>query len=868
MVLYITVSDGENMTLHNVMMGEVWLHSGQSNLEFPVKGWTQVLNADEEVAHSTHPNTRLLQICKVSVKAPCDEVVTYGKTCLNSILNQKIMKRLLSFYLIVVPLLLGQKVNATGRHYVLNYSSPSMKWMEAFPMGNGRLGMMVYGGTSIETIALNEVTLWSGQPDPEENNLCGPEKLREIRAAFFSDDIAKGNELGWKYLCGHGKSFGTHLPFGDLKIQYLHRSGNVSDYHRSLDLNEAVATVSYRMGGVSYRQQYFCSNPDDVAVIRLSANRKHSISFYLSMNMLRHNSISVNNDQIDILGDARFDKNGEGGVLFRGIVRVIPIGGTFTHDDKGITVSNADEVMILTDIRTNFSNPDYQNFCQQTIDKAVGRNFVSLRKAHVTDFGHIFNRMSVDFGGNLREDISTESLFAHAHVGHPDVAFDALFFQYGRYMLISSSRENSPLPANLQGIWNDNIACNMPWTCDYHLDINIEQNYWSANIANMAETNVPLFRYLQLLAHYGHETARKMYGCDGWVAHTINNIWGDTAPGNSVSWAMNVTAGAWLATQLWAHYDFTRDDEWLRTEGYPLMKQTAQFFVDYMVKDPNSGYLVTGPSISPENSFRYKDGKDYTLSMMPTIDRAVVHDIYKACIASSKILQVDSAFRARLECDIQLLPPYRIGKDSTLNEWFLNVSRTDPTHRHASHLLGLYPFGEISPEKTPALAKACEKFLYKQTHNRKWEDTEWSRGNMINFYARLKNADEAYRSLVGLYMVFMRKNLMTVSPMGVAGAQEDIFSFDATEAAVAGVCEMILQSYDGYLDFLPALPSQWKNGTVKGICARGGIQADIVWKDSKVVSAVLFSNTDQTVRCKINGVMTSVKLVKGEKKRI
>lgn len=773
----------------------------------------------------------------------------------------KIRKKLLlalTLALLMVPSL------TSAKPYLLNYTRPSGKWMGSLPLGNGRLGMMVYGGHDTETLALNEVTMWSGQEDPDANNICGPDKLREMREAFFAGDLEHGNNLGWQYLSGHGKSFGTHLPFGDIKIAFLDRKGEVSHYKRTLDMGQALATVSYDLGGVAYRNEYFTSNPDQVAVVRLSASKKRQVSFRLSMNMLRHNTLAVSDGQIDIEGDARFDKNGEGGVKFRGIVRVLPTGGEVSHDASGITVRHADDVVIVVDIRTDFHQPSYKTLCQQTVDKAAAKKYGALKKAHVADFSRLFDRMDIDLGGNLSADNDTEALFADARKGNPSPAFDALFFQYGRYMLISSSRENSPLPANLQGIWNDNLACNMPWTCDYHLDINIQQNYWSANIANMAETNAPLFGYLELLSNYGHETARKMYGCDGWVAHTINNVWGDTAPGGGVSWAMNVTAGAWMATQLWAHYDFTQDRDWLRRQGYPLIKKTAQFFVDYMVKDPKTGYLLTGPSISPENSFRTADGHDYCLSMMPTIDRAVVYDIYQACIKASDILGVDADLRARLQNDIRLLPPYEIAADGTLKEWMLDVKRSDMSHRHASHLLGLYPFGEISPEHTPALAKACEVFLDKQTHHGQWEDTEWTRGNMINFYARLKNPAEAYQSLVGLYTGFMRENLMTVSPAGVAGAQEDIFSFDATEAAVSGICEMLMQSYDGCLDFLPTLPAQWQSGSVKGICARGGIVADIAWRDGKVVALSLKSNNSRQVRCKINGTCRNVDLKAGK----
>lgn len=761
--------------------------------------------------------------------------------------------------------LLAMPAAAAGVKPILNYADPSQKWMGSLPLGNGRLGAMVYGGINHETIAMNEVTMWSGQPEPEANDLCGKERLQEMRELFLKGDIAAGNRLGNQYLSGHGKSFGTNLPVGDIKLDFLNATGKASGYSRKLDMSNAVATVSYKQNGVSYTREYFVSNPAQVMAVRLTANKKQSLSFRLSVNMLRHAVVNASDEGLDIMGDARFNKNGEGGVKYRKIIRVIPKGGSVGHDADAITVEGADEVLILCDIRTNYQQPNFESICQQTVSQAAATAYKNLKKAHTADFSAIFNRMDIRLGNEQADaNATTDALFAQAHNGNPSTTFDALFFQYGRYMLISSSRENAPLPANLQGIWNDNLACNMPWTCDYHLDINIQQNYWSANIANMAETNVPLFRYITLLSQFGHETAKKMYGCNGWVAHTINNVWGHTAPGGGVGWAMNVTAGAWLATQLWTHYDFTRDDEWLRREGYPLIKKTAEFFVDYMIRDPKTGYLLTGPSISPENSFRYTDGHDYNLSMMPTTDRAVVYDIYQACIKASKILNTDQAFRQRLEHDIKLLPPYKVGQDGGLCEWLMDVRRSDPSHRHASHLLGLYPFGEISPERTPELAKACERFLELQTKHGSWEDTEWTRGNMINFYARLLNGEEAYKSIIGLYTGFMRENLMTVSPAGVAGANEDIFSFDATEAAVSGACEMLLQSYDGYLNFLPALPVEWKDGEVKGICARGGIKADFQWKDGKVVAAKLTSNNDQTVECKINGQRKTVNLKKNK----
>ena len=743
--------------------------------------------------------------------------------------------------------------------------------MGSLPLGNGRLGAMVYGGIGQETVALNEITLWSGQPDPECNNLCGPEKLHEMREAFLAGDLEKGNQLGWQSLCGHGKSFGTHLPFGDLLItgtEGTESDAKATNYTRSLSLDEAVARVAYTFNNIQYTREYFASNPSQAFVVRYSASKKKAITAKISLRMLRHSSVSTQMvgsrcGNLMVEGDARFDKNGEGGVNFRGVVRVTCEGGTVVATDDAITVTDANAMTIVCDIRTDFQNPDYCALCDKTVEQAAAKTYRQLRAEHVADYQPLFRRMRISLGAD--NPAPTEALIAEALRGKASPAFDALFFQYGRYMQIASSREDSPLPSNLQGVWNDNLACNMPWTCDYHFDINIQQNYWSTNVANLAECNTPLFGYMALLVKYGSETARKMYGCRGWVTHTINNVWGDTAPGNSVGWAMNVSAGAWMMSHLWTHYEYTLDRDYLLRTAYPLLKETALFFMDYMVEDPQTGWLLSGPSISPENSFRTADGHDYSLSMMPTIDRAVIYDIYNACIQSCRILGIDADFCAQLERDIKRLPPLMLNADGELREWLVEGARRSvPSHRHASHLVALYPYGQISPRRTPDLAKGCENFLHNQTSNPEWEDTEWTRGNNINFYARLLDGEKAYESLTGLYRVFMRENLMTVSPAGVAGAQEDIFSFDANEAAVAGVCEMLLQSYDGCLDFLPALPDAWRDGSVSGICARGGIEADFVWKDKQVTSATLRSRISQTITVRINGQTQQVHLTAGQ----
>lgn len=735
----------------------------------------------------------------------------------------------------------------------LSYTLPAKEWMQALPIGNGRIGAMIYGGINKETIALSEVTLWSGKRDSTGNDLCGKERLEEMRTAFFKGNIALGNALGNSYLNGRGQWFGTNLPFGNLIIDFEQSHNNCSKYKRTLNMEDALAKVEYIANRTTYKREFFCNNPSNSFVAFFSAKGNEKLKVKIFIEMLRYGQVEAKNGELIITGDARSTSTSNDGVKFHSIFHVIKKGGTIKKHRDTLYVEDASEFVIVADLRTSYNNPEYQKRCRQTVDSSVNKGYATLKKEHKDDFKHLYNRMDIRLGSSFKDDETSENLYRIVKRGGYDARFDALFFKYGRYMLISSSRENSPLPAHLQGIWNDNLACNMAWTCDYHLDINIQQNYWSANIANLAECNTPLFGYIGQLTRYGSKTARKMYGCRGWVAHTINNVWGATYPGNGIGWAMNVTAGAWMATHLWTHYQFTQDSIYLRTMGYPLLKKTAQFFVDYMVKDPSTGYIVTGPSISPENGFRMKDGSCYSLSMMPTIDRIVVYDIYKSCIEASKILNVDEKFREQLERDMMRLPPLKVGKDGMLQEWLMDVTRQDPAHRHASHLLALYPFYQITIENTPFLAQACKKFLSWQTSQPNWEDNEWSRGNMICFYARLKEGNNAYESITKLYQGFMRENLMTVSPAGVAGAQSDIFSFDATEAAVAGMCEMLLQSHNGYLHFLPALPDIWKEGYVKGICARGGLIIDIEWKEKKVKRISMKSSQSKQVHCLING---------------
>lgn len=747
---------------------------------------------------------------------------------------------------------------------VLWYQTPASDWMEGVPVGNGRMAAIVYGGIDTERIALNEITLWAGQRDTMQNSICTPENLAEIRSHFLAGDFRTGNELTDKYLSGKSSSFGTHLPLGDLVIQSKYPAGALTDYRRELNLSDGVSRTSFKKGDITFSREVICNYPDDITAVKISADKPGSINTTLSFNLLRNAEISADANGITLKGKVDYPMFGPGGVNFFLDMRLTVEGGSVSPATDRININGADRVEAFIDIRTDMFDPDYQATAKNTAKNGSRKGYDTLLANHVADHKPLFDRMKIELGNTDMSHLPTDVRLHLIKNGAQDPDFDALFFQYGRYMLIASSRPNSPLCGNLQGVWNDNRACKMAWTCDYHLDINIQQNYWSANKANLAECNVPLFTYVDLLRKYGSETARKIYGSRGWVAHTVTNPWGYTAPGGNVGWGLNVTGGAWLATHLWSHYKYTLDKDYLAKTGYPLLKSTAEFFADYMIEDPATGQLLTGPSISPENGYVTPEGYRLSAAMMPTIDRAVVHDIYTACIESSKILGIDKAFRRQLEKDIKKLPPLEADNDGQVKEWLHGHPRQDPAHRHTSHLLALYPLGQISYVKTPGLIDAAKLTIEKQTSAPGWEDVEWSAANMLCFNSFLKDGEKAHYWLQDLFKYFTRENLMTVSPKGIAGAPEDIFSFDATEASVAGMCDMLMQSHDGFIEFLPALPAAWAEGSVKGICAEGNITGDLAWAGGRMTSASLTAGSETVCRIAIPEGATTTFILNGK----
>ena len=731
------------------------------------------------------------------------------------------------------------------------YAQPAKVWMESLPIGNGRLGAMTYGGIEEEKLALNESTMWSGQYNENQNKPFGREKMNQLRKLFFEGKLSEGNRIAGDNLHGNQTSFGTHLPIGDLKMQFISPEGKVTDYRRSLSLDEAVSSVSFNSGGVNYKREYFATNPDNVLVLRLTADKQKSITMNMGLDLMRQADLSVENNQLVFTGKVDFPLHGPGGVCFEGRIAVLADNGEVKMEQSGVSIKEADAVTLIVDVRTDYKSPDYKTLCADGVEKAAAKSYDELKQAHIKDYNTLYNRVSIHFGQDANRAMPTDVRWKQVKEGKTDTGLDALFFQYGRYLTIASSRENSPLPIALQGFFNDNKACNMGWTNDYHLDINTEQNYWAANVGNLAECNAPLFTYIKDLAHHGAKTAEVVYGCKGWTAHTTANVWGYTPASSTIIWGLFPMAGSWIASHLWTQYEFTQDKQYLAETAYPLLKGNAQFILDFLAKDPKSGYLMTGPSISPENWFRTVGGEEMVASMMPACDRELAYEILSNCVWASEILDTDREFADSLRTAIAQLPPIQLRANGAIREWFEDFEEAHPNHRHTSHLLALYPFSQITLEKTPELAEAARKTIENRLSAENWEDTEWSRANMICMYARLKDAQEAYKSVQLLQGKLSRENLMTVSPGGIAGAEGDIYSFDGNPAGTAGMAEMLIQNHEGYVEFLPCLPVEWKDGSFKGLCLKGGAEATAEWTNAVINKASLKATADQVLKVKI-----------------
>ncbi|GAA2511225.1 glycoside hydrolase family 95 protein [Winogradskya humida] len=750
---------------------------------------------------------------------------------------------------------------------VLFYDRPAERWFEALPIGNGRLGGMVHGGVDTEIIRLSESTAWSGAPSDSDVSPTALRELPAIRKLLFDGEYGQAQRLASEHLPGYPASFGTNMPLPRLRLDFPQdETGDpAGNYRRTLDLDTGLVRVEFDQGQIRWVRESFASHPHGVIAMRLTADHPASLSFTATLDdTVLDGGTTSTTDGLVFHGRAveSLHSDGKQGTTVEIRVRFDIDGGTLAHDDAGtVTVSGADVVVVLIAVGTDWAGAD------PSARASIGvLDYDMLRAAHIADHQSLMRRVSIDLGDAvaLPTDVRRER-FAR---GERDDDLIALYFQYGRYLTIAGSREDSPLPLALQGVWNDGFASSMGWSNDFHLDINTQQNYWATEPGNLAECHAPLVRFVQNLAQAGRSTARDMYGADGWVAHTVTNAWGYSAPGAGIGWGMNVTGGAWIALQLWEHYEYHLDEAYLREQAYPVLRDAALFMLSYLTPHPAHGWLVAGPSESPENWYLAPDGTPCSVAMGTTADRVFAEAILRICAQAATILDVDPDLRTRAEAARLRLSPFRIGRHGQLQEWLDDFDESDPAHRHTAHLCAVFPERQITPRGTPELARAAAVIIERRQQAPGWEQTEWGEANFAAFYARLLNGDKALTHVTRLIGDASEANLLSFSAGGIAGAAQNIYSFDGNAAGTGAIAEMLLQSDGEELELLPALPSTWRDGSVRGLRARGGFTVDLTWHGGRLHEARIHAARAARARVRYAGTVTDVTWEAGQERSV